>query len=71
MEIARGALGGLGGLVMILAEGLNAVGATLLTISCGFVLCLLIFCYNRILRTPDANEDMHGPLDIDTKDAGT
>jgi hypothetical protein len=52
-------------------EGLNAVGATLLFVSCGFVLVLVGFCYYRIMKTPAASEDMHGPLDIDTHDKGT
>jgi hypothetical protein len=52
-------------------DGLNAVGWTLLVVSCGFVLVLVGFCYYRIMRTPDVSEDMHGPLDIDTHDKGT
>ena len=55
----------------MLAEGLNAAGLTLLIVSCSFVLVLLIFCYVRVFRTPEASEDMHGPLDIDTHDTDT
>jgi len=53
------------------AEGLTAGGLVLMVVSCGFVLVLLIFCYLRVFRTPEASEDMHGPLDIDTHDRDT
>lgn len=39
--------------------------------SCGFVLCLVGFCYYRVLTTPRTTEHMHAPLDIDTHDQDT
>lgn len=39
--------------------------------SCGIVLGLVIFCYYRILTSPDTMNHMHAPLDIDTRDKDT
>ncbi len=55
----------------MMEERLSAGGATLLILSCSFVLSLLIFCYHRVLKTPDVDEHMHGPIDIDTHDQDT
>jgi len=46
-------------------------GWLLMTLSCGAVLSLTVFCYARVLRTPRPDEHMHAPLEIDTHDADT
>ena len=46
-------------------------GWTLMLVSCGFVLGLMVFCYYRVLRTPTTTEHMHAPLEIDTHDVDT
>ncbi len=35
------------------------------------VICLLVFCFSRVLKKPASTEHMHAPLDIDTHDADT
>ena len=40
-----------------------------MTVSMGFVVGLFLFCFYRVLTTPQSSEHMHGPLDIDTGDA--
>jgi hypothetical protein len=47
---------------------MTAAGWLLLIVSCGTITALVGFCYWRILRTPEAGEEMHAPLDIDTRD---
>ncbi|MGQ9651333.1 MAG: hypothetical protein ACUVXJ_14585 [Phycisphaerae bacterium] len=46
-------------------------GWMLMTLSCGAVLVLMIFCYRRVLRTPRPEEHLHAPLEIDTRDVDT
>ncbi|HPD31495.1 MAG TPA: hypothetical protein PLL20_16005 [Phycisphaerae bacterium] len=46
-------------------------GWLLMTLSCGVVVSLMVFCYRRVLRTPRPEEHMHAPLEIDTRDADT
>jgi len=55
----------------MVGQGLTTGGIALLVLSCGFVLCLLIFCYQRVFRSPEVDQRMHGPLDIDTHDQDT
>lgn len=43
-------------------------GWLFLILSCGSITALVVFCYWRILTTPRAPREMHGPLDIDTRD---
>lgn len=35
------------------------------------VVCLISFCFYRVLSHPNATKHMHAPLDIDTHDRGT
>ena len=35
------------------------------------VLCLIGFCFSRVLAKPSSTKHMHAPLDIDTHDQGT
>jgi hypothetical protein len=46
-------------------------GWIMMALSIGFVLALNIYCFGRILRTPRAEEHLHAPLEIDTKDKDT
>jgi len=50
---------------------MTAGGWTVMTLSVGFVLCLVIFCFYRVLRTPKSTEHMQAPLEIDTHDTDT
>lgn len=50
---------------------MTAAGWTVMLLSVGFVLSLTIFCFYRVLRTPQSNQHMHAPLDIDTHDVDT
>lgn len=43
-------------------------GWILLIISCGTITSLVLFCYWRILTAPHPEEEVHAPLDIDTRD---
>ena len=47
---------------------MQPAGWALMLISCGFVLCLVVFCYWRVLFTPGSQEHLHAPLDLDTHD---
>ena len=44
-------------------------GWILMIVSMGFVVGLFLFCFYRVLTTPETEEHMHGPLDIDPGDA--
>ena len=46
-------------------------GWVMMTVSVGFVLTLLTFCFYRVVRTPTSTEHMQAPLEIDTHDADT
>lgn len=35
------------------------------------VVCLITFCFYRVLKKPSTTKHMHAPLDIDTHDIGT
>lgn len=50
---------------------MTASGWAMMIVSVGFVLCLTVFCFYRVLRTPKSTDHMHAPLDIDTHDADT
>lgn len=43
-------------------------GWIMMTLSIGFVLALNIYCFGKVLRTPQSQDHMHAPLEIDTKD---
>ncbi len=48
---------------------MNPAGWLVLLISCGTILALNIFCFWKVFGLPAKDEeDLHGPLDIDTKD---
>lgn len=47
---------------------MNAGGWIMLTISCGTVLALVTFCFYRVFTAPNVEEDIHAPLDIDTRE---
>ena len=47
---------------------MTALGWLFLTVSCGVVTTLVVFCFWRVLNLPRASEDLHAPLDIDTQD---
>ena len=49
-------------------EPLNAGGWTVMLGCIGFVCCLMVFCFYRILREPQPSEHHHAPLDINTHD---
>ncbi len=50
---------------------MNPGGWAMMILSVGFVLCLTVFCFYRVLWTPKSTEHMHAPLDIDTQDTDT
>jgi hypothetical protein len=43
-------------------------GWLLLGLSCGSVTTLVLFCFWRVLSLPAPTEELHAPLDIDTRD---
>ncbi len=45
---------------------MTSSGWVLMLSSLSFVLCLVSYCFYRVLRTPVAKDHMHAPLDIDT-----
>lgn len=45
-------------------------GWILLGLSCGTVTGLVAFCFWKVLRLPTPAEELHAPLDIDTRDLG-
>ena len=47
---------------------MNAIGLFMMVLSYGVVLSLVVFCFYRVLTTPDVVEHEHAPLDIDTGD---
>ena len=47
---------------------MTLAGWIMMLLSCGFVLCLILFCFYRVLITPGTQEHMHGALEIDTRD---
>lgn len=47
---------------------MTTAGWIMMVLSCGFVVCLITFCFYRVLTTPGTPEHMHAPLDIDTHD---
>jgi hypothetical protein len=48
---------------------MNAAGWTVMLISVGSVLSLVIFCMFRVLNLPPVEEEhLKGPLEIDTRD---
>jgi hypothetical protein len=47
---------------------MTTAGWVLLVVSCTTVTALVCFCFWRVLRLPTPEEDIHAPLDIDTRD---
>jgi len=41
------------------------VGWVMMIVSVGFVVGLALFCFYRVLTTPEAQEHIHGAADID------
>lgn len=50
---------------------MTLAGWIFMLVSVAFVVALLVFCFARVLRRPNANERLHAPLDIDTRDRNT
>lgn len=52
---------------------MNPGGWIMLTLSVGMVLSLVTFCLYKVLTSsdPDMDDEIRGPLDIDTKDKDT
>ena len=48
---------------------MSLAGWILLTLSCGTITGLVVFCYWRILTAPKPKDDLRVPPDIDTRDA--
>lgn len=46
-------------------------GWIFMLLSLGFVVCLTVYCFARVLSRPSAANHMHAPLDIDTQDLDT
>lgn len=55
------------------AQPLTPLGWVFMLASILFVLGLVVYCFSRVLSTPDQNtvEHMHAPLDIPTGDEDT
>jgi hypothetical protein len=47
---------------------MTVAGWVLMLGSVGFVLCLSVYCFYRVLRSPVTRGHLHAPLDIDTRD---
>lgn len=47
---------------------MTAGGWLLLILSCTAISAWVVICYVRILQAPHPSEEMHAPLDIDTRD---
>ena len=47
---------------------MTAGGWLLLIVSCSAISVWVVICYARILQAPHPSEEMHAPLDIDTRD---
>lgn len=47
---------------------MNAAGLGMMVVSVGFVLGLAGYCFYRVLTTPETEERMHGPMDIEPDD---
>ena len=47
---------------------MNIGGWIFMICSITLVIGLVVFCFYKVLKTPQATDHMHAPLDIDTKD---
>lgn len=47
---------------------MNLWGWIVMLLSVGFVVCLTVFCFYRVLASPRAAGHMQDPLEIDTRD---
>ena len=47
---------------------MTSVGWVMMIVSVGFVVGLALFCFYRVLTTPEAQEHIHGAADIDIGD---
>lgn len=50
---------------------MTAGGWIIMTLSVGFVTCLLGWCVVKVVTAPCSPEHMHGRADIDTRDRDT
>ena len=50
---------------------MTPAGWMLMLGSCGVVVILMLYCYYRVLSTPQTSENIHAPIEIDTQDADT
>jgi hypothetical protein len=50
---------------------MNAFGWTFMLLSNSFVLTLVSWCFFKVLTTPTAVDNIHSPVDIDTRDLNT
>ncbi|QDU60940.1 hypothetical protein Pan216_17930 [Planctomycetes bacterium Pan216] len=48
---------------------MSTLGILMMGLSYSVVFSLTIYCFYRVLTTPDASEHEHSPLEIDTRDA--
>lgn len=47
---------------------MNPAGLAMMVVSVGFVVVLTGYCFYRVLTTPETEERMHGPMDIEPDD---
>ena len=47
---------------------MSTAGWVVMSLSVGFVVCLMVFCFYRVLTSPRAAGHMQDPLEIDTHD---
>jgi len=50
---------------------MTTTGWIVMILSVGFVLCLVAYCFYRVLFSSKTTEHMHAPLEIDTRDTDT
>ena len=44
---------------------MTLAGWCFMTVACSGITALVAFCYWRILRTPEAAEEVHAPLELE------
>lgn len=49
---------------------MTLTGIVMMVVSNGLVLWLTLFCFYRVMTTPNVAKTQHAPLDIDTGDSG-
>jgi hypothetical protein len=50
---------------------MNAFGWTFMLLSISFVLTLISCCFYKVLTSSSAVDNLHSPVDIDTRDLNT